>query len=43
MKYLPKHFSTDNSEFRLDKEAWLGEEELIIFDEKDIKKAKKMM
>ena len=35
-KFLPGSFSVENMNFKLQNNSWLGEEEMIIFDEVDI-------
>lgn len=37
-KFLPGSFSATNTRLSFEDSAWLGEEEMILFDEEDIKK-----
>lgn len=37
-KFLPGTFSSTNSKLQLEQDAWFGEEEMIVFDEDDIKR-----
>ena len=33
--YLPKHFSFDENKLNLVEGSWLGEEEMIVFDQEN--------
>lgn len=37
-KFVPGSFSHENTRLKLEEGAWLGEEEMILFDEEDIRR-----